>query len=175
MRCFRRLALPIAAAMLTSLPLVVAAQLVPGAPPMDWSEAQKEYRLNTLREYNTLIGGWHAALNAGNAVLAAAVYGDSAQLLLSGRDLVRGRDAIAALLGSFVPELEEIRTGVSDFLASDRLAYASGPMILQLRDAGSSAARSVRGQHVTVLVREGRRWRIHSQVLEFEPGGTTDQ
>jgi len=132
MRRFR-LALLMAAVTIASVPFAAVAQLVPGAPPTDWTEAQKEYRLTTLREYNTLITSWHAALNSDNAILAAAVYGDSAQLLVSGRDLVQGRDSIVAFLGSFGQRLEEIRTGVSDFLASDRLAYASGPMILVLK------------------------------------------
>jgi len=166
-----RLALAIAALCLSTLSVAGSAQLVPGAPPTDWSTAQNEYRLTVLREYHVLISGWYSALNDGDAAVAAASYTDSALLLVSGHDAVQGRDSIAAFLGEFTRGVQEIRTGLTDFLASDRLAYATGPMIFTVRTAGSGAARSITGQHVTVLVREGRRWRIHSQVLKYEPAG----
>jgi ketosteroid isomerase-like protein len=150
------------------------AQVVPGAPPTDWSVAQNEYRLNVLRDYSALIGSWHSALSGGDLAVAAATYTDRAQLLVSGHQAVQGRDSIAAFLTEFTRPLADIRTGLTDFLASDRLAYATGPMILSLRAPGSGAVRTVTGQHVTVLLREGRRWRIRSQVLKYEAGHGPD-
>jgi len=142
------------------------AQLVPGAPRTDWEVAQSEYRLGVLREYSAMMSGWSSALSAGEAAAAAAEYSENAQLLVSGHGMVQGRDSIAAFLRAFGSDLVELRTGLTEFLASDRLAYATGPLIYTFRQGG--AGRPVTGQHVTVLVREGRRWRIHSQVLQYE-------
>jgi ketosteroid isomerase-like protein len=165
---------PLAAAVLCLClgPRAADAQVVPGAPPTDWSVAQNEFRLAVLREYNTLISSWHDALNADDAAALATDYTATAMLLVSGRAAVQGRDSIADLLGSFAQELIEIRTGVADFLASDRLAFATGPMLCRFKVAASGGERTVTGHHVTVLLREGRRWRIHSQVLQYEPGET---
>ena len=54
---------------------------------------------------------------------------------------------------------------VSDFVASDRLAYALGPFYWEVRESAGAPSRVVTGTHVTILVREGRRWKIRSQIL----------
>jgi len=163
-----RLAVVATAVLFCGLAQAGSSQLVPGAPTTDWDVAQNEYRLTVLRDYNTLITEWRSTLNSGDAAAAAANYEAGALLLVSGLDPVQGRDSIASFFGGFTGTLLEIRTGLTDFLASDKLAYAAGPMIYSFREAGSGRARTVTGNHVTVLVREGRRWRIHSQVLKYE-------
>ena len=88
--------------------------------------------------------------------------------MVPGRPALQGRDTIAAWLGEFGAAVIEIRTGVTEFLASDRLAYATGAMVFSARDLRDPrVVHSFTGQHVTLLLREGRTWRIHSQVLAY--------
>lgn len=144
------------------------AQLVPGAPVTDWDRARADFTITVLREYNTVINNWRENLGAGDAAGAAAHYTEGGILLVSGAEVVQGRTAIEGFLETMTGRLVEIRTGLTDFVASDQLAYATGPTLYTYRDGTSGTVRSVTGNHLTVLVREGRRWRIRSQVLKFE-------
>lgn len=160
----------LAAVALIAAPPALHAQHVPGGPTTDWNEAQNEYTRNILREYSALIDDWRVALSDTVRPRAATHYTEGAQLLMSGYPPVLGRDSIAAFLGRLAPDLIELRTGISDFMASDRLAFATGPLVYTWRDDDMGGMRSVIGSHVTVLVREGRRWRIRSQVLNYDSG-----
>lgn len=165
-----RIALP--ALLLLFGATAASAQLVPGAPTTDWERARADYTTNTLRDYNALITGWGTALGEGDARSAAAHYTDAAVLLFGSTQAVKGRAAIRDYFVEVAGQLVEIRTGLTDFAASDHLAYATGPAIYTYRDANTRATHTVLGNHVTVLFREGRRWRIRSQVLSFEdPAG----
>lgn len=160
----------LAAVLWMALPLHLGAQLVPGAPKTDWDRAHSEFTLDVLRQYNALMGDWRDRLHEGNAAKAAALYSATAQVLVTGHEPIQGRDSIAAWLGEFAGTLVEVRMSVSDFMASDRLAYAVGALLFSSRaDSATTVVRPFTGRHVTVLLREGRNWRIHSQVLHFTP------
>lgn len=156
------------------LPGATSAQLVPGAPNTDWEREHNEFTLGVLKEFNGILTQWREALNGGRGDVAAAQYAPGAQLLVSGRTALLGRDSIAAFLKEFAATLVEIRVAPAEFHASDKLAYSAGPLILARRDSAGGPVRSYNGRHVTVLQRDGRRWRILSQVLHFtaaESGG----
>lgn len=148
------------------------AQHIPGAPQTDWDRATQEYTIEVLRAYNAMMQEWRDAWQAGNAQRAADFYADGASLLIEDRDLLQGKEAIRAYLETFLPGVVEIRTGLSDFVASDRLAYALGSVWYQIRGP-SGGLESVQGTYLSVLVREGRRWRIRSQVFKSEQPKTT--
>lgn len=160
----------LAALLWMALPLHLGAQLVPGAPKTDWDRAHSEFTLDVLRQYNALMGDWRDRLHEGNASKAALHYSATAQVLVTGHGPIQGRDSIAVWLGEFASTLIEVRMSVSDFVASDRLAFAAGALLFSARaDSAATAVRPFTGRHVTVLLREGRNWRIHSQVLHFTP------
>ncbi|HSJ14994.1 MAG TPA: hypothetical protein VK939_11295 [Longimicrobiales bacterium] len=152
-------------------PGALQAQHVPGGPTIDWDAAQNEFTRTVLREYSVLINQWRLSLSDPLRHRSASYYTDGAQLLMSGYPPVQGRDSIGAFLARLAPDLIELRTGISDFMASDRLAFATGPLIFTQREGSDTI--SVIGSHVTVLVREGRRWRIRSQVLNYDSGTPT--
>lgn len=144
-----------------------AGQLVPGAPNTDWEREHNEFTLGVLRDFNGIITQWRDALNGGRGAAAATHYAPSAQLLVTGHSPLIGRDSIGAFLAHFAATLVEIRIAPAEFFASDKLAYSAGPLILARRDSVGGRVRSYSGRHVTVLQRDGRRWRILSQVLHF--------
>jgi ketosteroid isomerase-like protein len=155
------------AALLAVAPVTLVAQVPPGAPATDWDRIRAEYSVSVLREYNSLINDWRAHFEDGSAPRSADYYSEAAWFFVDGVPPMQGRDSIRNYLESIKGELVEIRTGLADFVASDNLAYATGPLLYRYREE-SGAVRSIVGHHVTVLTREGRRWRIRSQVLSWE-------
>lgn len=156
------------AALLSVAPSSMHAQLVPGAPATDWNRARTEYSLAVLRDYNALMEDWREALRDGTAAGSAEYYADEARLLVGESEPVQGRDAIRSYFERIGPSLLELRTGLTDFVASDHLAYATGPVLYRYRDE-AGATRTAVGTHVTVIARDNRRWRIRMQVLNYVP------
>jgi hypothetical protein len=154
------------ASLVLLLALPASGQSLPGAPRTDWDRVRAEYTTSVLRDFNTLMTEWRDHLQHGDAGKAAALYETGAQLLINGHPVALGRDSVGVLLARFAPGLIEIRTALTDFVASDYLAYATGPVIYIYREPGSTDVRSVKGTLVTFMVRDGRRWRIRSQVLQ---------
>jgi ketosteroid isomerase-like protein len=161
-------ALMLAAALAVALPAAGHAQHVPGAPTTNWEREHAEYNLKVLRSYNALVVSWRDALVGGDPGRAATEYSAEARLLVSGYPELTGRDSIRAFLDRQRDSLVDIRTSLAEFLASDRLAFASGPLVITWREGSAGGLRTLVGNHVTVLVREGRQWRIRSQVLRYE-------
>lgn len=143
-----------------------SAQVVPGAPAVDWERSRAEYTHAMLGDYNELITEWREAIEAGESRRSAEHYTEGAVLIIGGQSPVQGRDSIRTYLEGIHATLVDIRTGLVDFVASDNLAFASGPVLYRYRDA-SGAIHSLTGNHVTVVTRQGRRWRIRSQVLNY--------
>ena len=147
------------------------AQHVPGGVSTDWERDKREYRADVLRDYNALMETWRTALEKRDARTAMNLYSDAAYVRLPEGQLVSGRSAIQNDVEALVHNLVEIRTGLTDFVASSRLAYALGPFWYQYRTKEGSLT-SVTGTYLAVLVREGSRWKIRSQV--FNPDPTTN-
>jgi ketosteroid isomerase-like protein len=152
-----------------------SAQHVPGAPVTDWDRTRREYTIAVLRDYNSVMSEWRERLSGGEAAKAADYYADGAVLMVSGEAPVQGRDSIRAWLVRTAPNFVDLRTALSDFVASDNLAFATGPVAYTFRESGSVAQKTIAGHHVTVLVRENRRWRIRSQVLKYDQEPATGQ
>jgi ketosteroid isomerase-like protein len=150
-------------------------QHFPGGVSTDWEKDRLEYRADVLRDYNALMETWRTALEKRDARTAGSLYSDAAYVRLPERQLVSGRSAIQGDVENLVPNLVEIRTGLTDFVASSRLAYALGPFWYQYRTSDGSLT-SVTGTYLAVLVREGSKWKIRSQVFDPEAGaGTGDR
>jgi ketosteroid isomerase-like protein len=176
MRHIRQAALVAAGFLLLFAP-PAQAQHVPGAPVTDWERARRDYTVAVMRDYNAVMSDWREVLSNGDGSRAADLYANGAILMIPGEEPVQGRDSIRAWLGRAALDIVDIRLALSDFVASDQLAFATGPMIYTFRESGSVTQRTISGQHVTILVRENRRWRIRSQVLRYDKqpaaGGVT--
>jgi uncharacterized protein (TIGR02246 family) len=142
-----------------------SAQVVPGAPRTDWERGRNEYNMEVLRAYNALMQDWREAWQRGDPKAAAEFYTDEAFLFVPDSELIQGKASIETYLTRALPGVVEIRTGLTDFVASERLAYALGPFWYEVRAAGGPP-RTLTGTYVAVLVREGRRWKIRSQVFK---------
>jgi ketosteroid isomerase-like protein len=151
-----------------------SAQHVPGAPSTNWERERSEYSLAVLKAYHVLMQDWRDAWERGDPQAAGEFYSDSAFLFVADAELIRGKAPIQEYLTTTLPDVVEMRTGLSDFVATDRLAYALGPFYFRYREPGN-AVRTRSGTFVAVLVREGRRWKIRSQVfkedVEEQTGG----
>jgi len=147
------------------------AQKVPGGSPTDWTREREEYTVDVLRAYNQLMTEWRNAWEHGDAKTVSSFYTDGAILFLPESEPIQGKELIGAFFEKSLPPVE-IRTGLSDFVASDRLVYALGPYWSQIRDS-SGQVRAVTGTCVTILVREGKRWKIRSQIFRLPTPGAT--
>lgn len=145
------------------LPATSSAQVVPGAPQPDWERARHEYTAEVLRSYNDVMGKWRAAWLAGDVAAVMDLYDDRAILMVDDSVPREGRAVIEVYVRSILPNTRELRTGLSDFVASERLAYSLGPIYIEMTDG--TAVRAYSGSAVTILVRDGRRWKIRSQIL----------
>jgi ketosteroid isomerase-like protein len=159
------------ALLLTTLaPVAAPAQVIPGAPRTDWERERHEYTAEVLRAYNEVIANWREVWLRGDANATADHYSARAILLIGDSLPLEGRPAIQQYLQRVVPRTIEIRTGLSDFVASERLAYAMGPFYFVVREADGGTQDVLTGTAVTILVREGRNWRIRSQILRPQAG-----
>jgi ketosteroid isomerase-like protein len=152
-------------AALALAPATVHGQIVPGAPTTDWHRERQEFTADVLRAYDAMMTEWRTAWQKGDVAAVTEFYLDDALLFVGDTIPLIGKSKFAQQLQRMVPLTVELRTGLSDFVASDRLAYALGPFYWEVRESAGSPSRVVTGTHVTILVREGRRWKIRSQIL----------
>ena len=142
------------------------AQIVPGAPTMDWQRERQEFTAEVLKAYDRTITEWRNAWQKGDVAAVADFYLDDALLFVGDTIPLQGKTNFIKQLQRMVPQTVELRTGLSDFVASDRLAYALGPFYWEIKEsAGATTTRVVTGTVVTIMVRDGRRWKIRSQIL----------
>ncbi len=150
------------------------AQMIPGASDTDWNRERQLFTAEVLREFNAAMAEWRGAWQRGDARTVASFYSEGAYLVGVDGKLLRGRQAIEESLKAKLPKASEIRTGLSDFIASDRLAYAIGPFWYQYQSP-DQATETVTGTYVTVLVPERNSWKIRSQTFQREPSAEPTQ
>lgn len=151
----------------TLLATPAAAQVIPGAPTVNWDRDRNEYNTEVLKAYNDVMQAWRDAWQGEDAKAMAALYSDRAHLILPDAELIQGRDSIQSELAKALPGVVEVRTGLSEFMASDRTAYALGPFWYRIRDGENT--RTLIGTYVTILIREGRTWKIRTQMFTSAP------
>jgi ketosteroid isomerase-like protein len=158
-----------AAALLFSTTVPAAGQVLPYSPPVDWRADAREYTSTVLRSYSALMDDLRRTWAAGDVGAAIRLYANEATLLVEDGVLIEGRAAIQAYLTGMLPRVTELRTGLTDFVTSDRLAYGVGPVWLLL-DGDGADRQELTGTFVVLAVREGRNWRVRSQVFRFTSG-----
>ncbi|MGH7472035.1 MAG: hypothetical protein ACRENP_29140, partial [Longimicrobiales bacterium] len=90
-----------------------------------------------------------------------------ATVVQPGGALISGSAAVRALTDSLRTRVREALLALTDFEASEGIAYIYGPLSL---DPRQSAIPTVQGHHLTILKREKNGFRIRSQVLLATPG-----
>jgi ketosteroid isomerase-like protein len=118
-------------------------------------------------EVRLSVRDWRGAWNSDDLESLSDVYSESALLILPQGDPIRGRDPIKRHFEANLPLLGRVQLSQSDFHASGRMAFMSGPFSYNLREE-TGTVRQVTGVHLTVFLREGKHWRIVSQIFKAE-------
>lgn len=152
------------------------AQVLPTGDPRALNDRaakrQMEMRREALRGTTQLLRRWTEAWNEDDAGRLTRLYTEDAVLLpAEGASQLRGRESIGDYLSETLDGAGEIRVVLSDFDAVGQLAYALGTFTYTApsRAGSRGASRSLEGDVVLVLRRDGGSWRIRSQL--FQPRG----
>lgn len=160
--------------------LVVAASLLPaeadaqmrrhpGAPGGDGysaAAARAEFYADVLEHTNEVLAKWRRAWAEDDLDAVLELYTEDALFIFTNDAPVQGREAIREKLVTLLERTGEVQAAFTDFDASGRMGLISGLLTFQMRDARSS--RTVGGLHMTVLIRQGRDWRIRSQLFRLD-------
>jgi ketosteroid isomerase-like protein len=126
-----------------------------------------EYVAKMNGEVRASVREWRGAWNRDELESLADRYSEAALLILPEGDPMHGRNPIKQHFEENLPLLGGVQLSQSDFHASGRMAFMSGPFSYSVREQGGTV-RQVTGVHVTVFLREGRHWRIRSQIFKAE-------
>jgi ketosteroid isomerase-like protein len=140
----------------------------PFTPPLDWQSEAREYRSAVVRAYVALLEDVRNAWLSADAAQSASHYTEDATLLVDDVGLLQGKGSIEAYLQESLTDLLELRTGLTDFVTSDRMAYGIGPFWLRRR-AEDGTVREVAGTYALVAYRVGRTWKIRSHIIRAAP------
>lgn len=156
--------------MLTLLvaPCSLWAQVLPIPPAPDRQREMQQYNIEVLKHYNSVMSSWRNAWKEQDARALARLYTDDAVLLPADREPVQGRGAIEAHFRESLDGTRDIQTGVADFSSSATLAVASGRYWQEV-ESEDGGVRRVSGTYMAVLRRDGRSWRIRSQLFRPDP------
>lgn len=129
---------------------------------------EAEYLTYAMRGVRQTLGAWSGAWRAGDPARLAGLYASDARLVAGdGAGPLRGRAEIERYWAAQRPATREVTLEMDDFDVSSQIAFVQGAYEL-VRTRPDGAEERTGGVHLTVLVMEGRSWRIRSQV--FRPG-----
>ncbi|HEX8273233.1 MAG TPA: DUF4440 domain-containing protein [Longimicrobiaceae bacterium] len=143
------------------------AQMLPGARPTDNRLEMREFNAEALRGVSSMLAEWRGAWARDDAREAARFYTDDALLLIGDGKPLRGRQEIQTGFGGILSTTGVIQVAVEDFLASGNVAYAYGNFWYP--DEQDQDAPPVTGTYVMLLRRDGRNWKIRSQMFSATP------
>ena len=143
-----------------------AAQVVPFARPD--TRMESELRSAVLGHFQTVMGDWVAAVNAGEAERASDLYAEDALVHLG--ETAIGAEDVHGFLEGWLDDVTSLTFGLAQFDASSSLAHAVANVLVYRWDEGAGRTVEDRGVMILVLRKEGRDdWRIRSQTLLVEP------
>jgi ketosteroid isomerase-like protein len=162
-----RLIVPVALLLaLRAAPL--SAQLLPGGRSVDVDLQRSQFNGVMLKSIRTFTQAWQDAWPiAGSANRLVPLYSQDATIVQMGGALVSGSTAIRGLTDSLRTRIREATLAFTDYEASEGIAYVYGPLTMETRQLGAPA---VAGQHLTVLKREDKGFRIRSQLFVATEG-----
>lgn len=159
--------LSVAAIMLAASVLGVAttlAQEVPGSDTPPPGHMKARYLAYVRESLDTLMAAWESGWNLGAAGALADSYAEDALLVAGGGAPIVGREKIVEHLRSARSTAGRITVGLSDFAASDNIAFEFGSFRF-IPPEGDARATSGFGHYLAVIRRYGRHWRIRAQLL----------
>ncbi len=154
--------------MILVLPASLRAQVLPVPTAPNLQQEMQRYSAEVLKHYNSLLTNWRNAWRAQDAHALARLYTEDAILLPPDSEPLQGRQAIQAHFQEILDATRDIQIGVADFSSSSTLAAASGRYWQEVAGAAGEVSR-ISGTYMTVLRRDGRSWRIRSQLFRPDP------
>lgn len=152
---------------LAALPSRAAAQ-APGYKGPDARQLRAEYRAEVVWQMNQLMADWAEAWGKDDVDALARLYTDEAVVFpAEGGEPIRGSEAIRAWIAGAVAGQGNAEAYLQDFEASGGMAMAQSTYRIRLTGGGSTRGEAT-GQMITILLLQGNRWRIRSQI--FLPG-----
>jgi uncharacterized protein (TIGR02246 family) len=138
---------------------------IPRAP--DNKAEMREFNAESLRGVSGMLAEWRGAWARNDARQAARFYTEDALLLIGDGKPLRGRTEIEAGFAGILSTSGVIQVAVDDFVASGTVAYAFGNFWYQNEEGESAPA--VFGTYVMLFRRDGRSWKIRSQMFSASP------
>jgi ketosteroid isomerase-like protein len=139
-----------------------AAQVLPGARS-DGDGGRRQYRSESLREAQATLMELTQAWARDDARAAAALYTESAQLLLPGDSApATGRGAVEQALARHLPGMGPLSFSLGDAEVGGDLLYMSGRYYFPETEKGA-------GTYLVVLQSRGRGWRIRTLFFAEDP------
>jgi len=143
------------------------AQVLPVPRGADSKQEMREFNAESLRGVSGMLAEWRGAWARNDARGAARFYTDDALLLIGDGKPLRGRQEIESGFGGILSTSGVIQVAVDDFVASGNVAYAFGNFWYQGEQGESAPA--VAGTYVMLFRRDGRSWKIRSQMFSASP------
>lgn len=129
-----------------------------------------DFTPDALRAVSEVTGTWKRAWEDDAAGEVAELLSEDAVLVLPGGERIEGRDRIESVLGErILPSTGEVATLQLELVSSGRMAVTSGRFQYEREVDGELS--EVSGQYVMVLLRDGRHWRIRSQLFSEDDAG----
>jgi uncharacterized protein (TIGR02246 family) len=125
----------------------------------------RQYNVESMLEYHDLVREWSSAWARADVSRTARFYLDDATFVPEGGVLVQGRREIEESLRELLPKRRDLQLQISDFEVRGTLLYGLGSFTYREPVEGSAGMRTVSGTYMTVMQRNGRTWRIRSQIF----------
>jgi uncharacterized protein (TIGR02246 family) len=138
---------------------------IPRAP--DNKQEMREFNAESLRGVSGMLAEWRGAWARNDARQAARFYTEDALLLIGDGKPLRGRAEIEAGFAGILSTSGVIQVAVDDFVASGIVAYAFGNFWYQNEEGDNAPA--ISGTYVMLFRRDGRNWKIRSQMFSASP------
>jgi ketosteroid isomerase-like protein len=147
----------------------VAAQLLPGGRSVDVDLQRSQFNSVMLKAIRAVTQSWQDAWPiAGGTNRLVELYSQEATIVQPGGALISGNTALRQFTDSLRVGVREATLAFTDFEASEGIAYIYGPLTMEARRPGGSG---LAGQHLTVLKREQKGFRIRAQLLVMPTAG----
>ncbi len=124
-----------------------------------------QYSVESMQEYQDVVRQWTSAWSRADAGRTARFYLDDATFVPDGGVLLQGRREIERSLREILPRRRDMQLQISDFEVRGTLLYGLGTFSYREDVEGTGGYRTVSGTYMTVMQRNGRTWRIRSQIF----------
>jgi ketosteroid isomerase-like protein len=148
----------------------VFAQDLPGQPRARdrWEAEKARFRALMLERVNETLTPWQEAWAADDAAELAEFYSEQSVLFLPDLTL-SGRDEIEVYFQEALPTLGPLSFSLNEFEAGGTMNLVLATFLYRT-GTNPTSQEDVAGNCITVLIEEGGRWKIRSQVFRRDPG-----